>query len=147
MAPTYFDTGVFVTPLLKNRSDAVIDACRAWQERMRCGELKGITSYLTWDEVTHVAGRRHKSFSHADSSRAGELLLQLPNLSFVDVDHDVIAEAQRLLAMTHCRPRDAIHAATALLRAGGRLLTLDTDFTHSGVAGLQILPLLPEGDG
>ncbi len=124
----YVDTGVFVTPILKNRSDAVIDECLAWQEKMSCGQVTACTSWLTWDEVTYVAGRAGDGYDVGAAARAGELLLALPNLTFLDVDVEVISRAQTMLSAGAFRPRDCVHASTAVLHAGGLLVSLDSDF-------------------
>jgi len=135
----YFDTGVFVTPLLRNHSDAVVASCLDWQQRAAAGAITVVTSALTWDEVTWVAGRRRATaFDFTAAALVGKRLRTLPGLSWAAVDEKVLDLAGRLLAEARLRPRDAIHAATALMHANGRLLTLDGDFPHG-----QILPDRP----
>jgi hypothetical protein len=64
----YFDTGVFVTPILKNRPQAIVDACLAWRwhDGGRSGDL------LTWDEVAPSPAVFLPSTARA--SEAGRLL-------------------------------------------------------------------------
>ncbi|HEX8820663.1 MAG TPA: type II toxin-antitoxin system VapC family toxin [Archangium sp.] len=139
----YLDTGVIVTPLLKNREQSVIDECLGWMERVARGEVRARTSYLTWDEVTWVAGRASGAYDRQKAIVAGRLLLGLKNLEFVPVDEDVTRKAQELLTTFGFKPRDCIHASSALLHAGGELLTLDSGFvkdpTQSTAAGLKVV--------
>lgn len=125
----YFDTGVFVTPMLKNHSDSVVSSCLDWQQRAAAGVIAVVTSALTWDEVVWVAGRRRATaFDFAAAALAGQRIRALPRLTWVPVDGKILEVAQRLLAGAQLKPRDAIHAASALVHANGRMLTLDGDF-------------------
>lgn len=137
----YLDTGVWVTPLLANQPKAVIDACLAWQRRCATGEIAGVASTLVWDEVTFVAGRRRGlPFDFAAAAYAGALWRALPGLTVVDVNAEVLDLAQLLLQRHRLKPRDCIHAAAALIRAEGRLVTLDGDFPqHLALPGLAPL--------
>jgi predicted nucleic acid-binding protein len=139
----YLDTGVIVTPLLKNREQSVIDECRSWLERVAQGQVRALTSYLTWDEVTWVAGKASGAYDRQKAIAAGRLLLELKNLEFIPVDEDVTKGAQNLLAQFGFKPRDCIHASSALIHAGGELLTLDSGFvkdrTQSAAAGLKVV--------
>jgi len=47
--------------------------------------------------------------------KAGSALLSLPNIRFVDVTAPIIIRAQDLVDKYRLKPRDAIHAATALV--------------------------------
>jgi predicted nucleic acid-binding protein len=143
MKRCYLDTGVIVTPLLKNRDQSVIDECLDWMARVSRGEVRALTSYLTWDEVTWVAGRASGAYDRQKAIIAGRLLLGLKNLEFVPVDEAVTRKAQELLTHFGFKPRDCIHASSALLHAGGELLTLDSGFvkerTQSTAAGLKVV--------
>ena len=98
MGVRYLDTGVFVTPLLRNREPAVVAACEDWLRCVARGEFEAVTSYLTWDEVTHVAARVPKPYSHERARRASALLLGLGNLRFMPVDEAVVKTAEPLLS-------------------------------------------------
>lgn len=142
----YFDTGVFVTPLLKNRPQSVVDACLDWLRRVARGEVLAITSYLTWDEVSHVAGRAAGGvFDWVRAREAGRRLLDLTNLSFVPADGKVVEQAQSLLHRHKLKPRDSIHASSALLTADGRMVTLDFGFRTKvpSEVGLRLTELGP----
>lgn len=125
----YLDTGIFVTPILKNRPQPILDACLEWQRRAHAGEIQAVTSWLSWDEVAHVAGRVPKPFNRARAAEAGRLFRALRGLRFLAIDEEVIARAQELLVHVGNGPRDCIHAASALLHASGNLVTLDSGFT------------------
>lgn len=125
----YLDSGIWVTPLLANQPKGVIDACLAWQRRCASGEIAGVAASLVWDEVTYVAGRRRGlPFDFAAAAHAGALWRALPGLTVVEVGAEVLELAQTLLQRHRLKPRDCVHAATALLSAEGRLVTLDGDF-------------------
>jgi len=131
----YLDSGFFLTPLLNKREQSVIDKCAAWMMRVQYQEIAACTSWLTWDEVTWIAGRPSKGcpFDVRRAATAGQLLMELAGLAFLPVDEMVIRKAQELLTSSSClRPRDSIHASSALKSAGGNLVTLDADFEKDG---------------
>ncbi len=132
MTTYYLDTGVLVTPLLKNLPDEVTERCRSWMSLVARGEALAVTSTLTWDEVTWIAGRAGGSFSTERAVNAGELILGLENIRLVPVDEELLHRAQHLLSRFRLRPRDAIHAASAFEHADGRLVTIDRDFASLG---------------
>jgi len=137
----YFDSGIWLAPLLANQQPEVVDRCLNWQRRCADCEIKAVASTLVWDEVAFIAGRRRGlPFDFAAAARAGALWRALPGLEIVPVDAEVLGIAQQLLQHNRLRPRDSLHAASAMLRADGRLLTLDGDFPAGlSVAGLPRL--------
>ncbi|HEX8700337.1 MAG TPA: type II toxin-antitoxin system VapC family toxin [Myxococcaceae bacterium] len=149
MKSYYLDTGVIVTPLLKNQEGSIIEQCREWLERIARGEVQAKTSFLTWDEVIWVAGKgAEKVYNRARAVKAGELLLSLKNLEFVPVDEAVIRGAQQLIARFGLKPRDCIHASSALLHAQGELVSLDSGFwkepTLASSAGLKVTEIVTQ---
>lgn len=140
-ARLYVDSSVLVTPMLKNREQPVIDTCVRWLERAARNEIRLVTSWLTWDEVLYIAGRGGQSRYDRERAReAGERLLRLPAFAWVEIGEPVVTRAQALLGATSFRPRDCLHAATALLECGGRLLSLDSDFLKaSGTQGVKLV--------
>ena len=123
----YFDSGVFVTPIIKNRDPKVIGDCLSWQQRLQRAEIVGYTSYLTWDEVVYIAARASGAYDRTIATKAGDLFLSLPNLTFVPIDNHTVRGAQALLPHG-LRPRDSIHASSSLIHAGGNFVSLDIDF-------------------
>lgn len=124
----YFDSGVFVTPILKNRDANVIQQCLSWQSRIANRDVVAFTSALTWDEVVYIAGRSTGAFDRATAATAGELFLALPYLNHVAVDEPTIRQAQTILEGHGLKPRDSIHASSSLIHAGGNFVSLDIDF-------------------
>ncbi len=50
--------------------------------------------------------------------KQGMIFLELPNLRMLYIDSEVIARAQALLESYGLKPRDAIHAASAIVIRG-----------------------------
>lgn len=134
----YLDTSILVTPFLKNREQSVLDRCELLLERAASGHALVVTSWLTWDEATWAYGRAHGKFDRASAIALGEALLQVECLRFVSIDRATVTLANRLLAETGCRPRDCLHAASALIHASGRLFSLDSDFKSASLASLGL---------
>lgn len=144
MSRYYLDTSLFHAMLLAERTPAVVRACTSWLERAAAGEIDAVISTLTWDEVVYICGRAGKNpgqpsgYDHRRAAEAGRRLLDMRFLRLEAVDAVIVREATRLLARYPMRPRDCLHAALARERAGGRLVTLDSDFRR--------LDLLEGGD-
>lgn len=137
----YFDTGIFVTPILRNLPPDIVAACLEWQRRARDGGIEAVTCTLTWDEVAWIAGKPRKDarYDPERAAEAGRLLLQLPGLRFEPVDRGIVEEAERIVASHRLRPRDGIHAAAALALADARIVTVDPDFDPlSGAEGIGL---------
>ena len=139
----YVDTSVLATPVLKNQSAERILACDRFLQRAVNEGTALMTSWLTWDEFVWVVGRAGGPFDRQRAVVAGESLLEFPYLTFLPVDRRVIELANELMRETSCRPRDCIHAASALLHCHGALTSLDSDFEHAKTLrqGLKIHPL------
>lgn len=137
----YLDTSIIVTPLLKNREPEVLARCEAALERAAQGANVVVTSWLTWDESTWAFGRAAGRFDRQRAHSLGEALLAVEFLQFIPLNRQIVALANELLGSTGCRPRDCLHAATAILHAGGRLASLDSDFRAQQLArhGLVVL--------
>ncbi len=126
----YLDSNIFLYPIL----DPGIKGEKASQflEKVIEGKFWAATSVLTFDEVFWTA---KKEGGHEDAVRAGEAILGLSNLRFLDANLDTIFKAFEIIKETKLDPRDAIHASSALL-AGIRLIVSDdTDFDR--VKGLK----------
>ncbi len=92
----------------------------------------GCTSALTCDEV-HYKLLRLKDRETANDWLAR--LLAAPEIRLLPADATVLQRALRLLERTELLPRDAIHAATALLAGAKVVLSEDSDFDR--VEGLR----------
>ncbi|MBS7629664.1 type II toxin-antitoxin system VapC family toxin [Candidatus Bathyarchaeota archaeon] len=54
--------------------------------------------------------------------------LKLPNIKMLRVDSEIILHAQNLLEKYSLKPRDAIHAATAIRNGINKIMSYDSDF-------------------
>jgi len=75
------------------------------------GDFVAFTSSLTWDEVVYAV---RKVAGVEESIEIGKLMLKIPFLKFLEVNHTVCEEAQKIIEKYKVMPRDAIHAALAL---------------------------------
>jgi len=100
-------------------------SCRDIITKVVSGELDAATSFLTWDEIVYAL----KKLLEADiAKKEGEKFINLPNLEFIKVDRAIILKAQDFIAKYSIDPRDAIHAATAIVRGANEIISDDSDF-------------------
>jgi len=97
------------------------------------------TSWLSWDEATWAYGRAAGRFDRQRAVSLGETLLAVEFLYFIPLNREVVALANDLLSKTGCRPRDCLHAASALLHADGRMASLDSDFRSEQLADVGLV--------
>ncbi len=105
---------------------------RDYLKRIQDGELQGATSALTYDEIFWVT-KKHRSFEGA--LIASKAFLGMSNLTILPVDADVLWQAHKLSTKYKLHPRDAIHAACALLNNISTIISEDEDFDR--VKGLE----------
>ncbi len=60
--------------------------------------------------------------------RQGRSFFGLPNLRLLSFDSEILFEAQELVEEYALKPRDAIHAATAMRNKITEILSYDADF-------------------
>ncbi len=122
----YIGSNVFIYPVIYD-PDAIPEAARARAglEEISSGSIEACTSTLTWDEVTWVTWRL---FGPQKAAAQGASFLRLPNLRLLKVDYEIISKAQTLLGKYGLKPRDAIHAATAIASRIDKILSYDEDF-------------------
>lgn len=122
----YVDSNLFIYPIIYDPS-AIPEAARAKAKLLEIasGSMKACTSTLTWDEVTRVTRRL---FGSEKAAEQGASFLKLPNLKLLKVDVEIVSHAQALLERHNLKPRDAIHAATALKNGISKILSYDEDF-------------------
>jgi len=65
-----------------------------------------------------------------DAVSAGYKLLAFPKLKLLEVNEAVIFKAQWIIERYSLRPRDAIHAATALVSGESLIVSDDKDFDN-----------------
>lgn len=123
----YLDANVFIYAALQEPKD--IPKARvavSYLQRLGKGKIEAATSILSWDEVMWVALRLLDERS--DATELGKWFLRLPNLIFLPVTNEVALRAQGLVESHGLKPRDAIHAASALTSHVAELLSDDSIF-------------------
>jgi predicted nucleic acid-binding protein len=123
MNTKYVDSNVFIYPVLF--ADAKAERCRAILKQIVDHELTAVTNVLTWDEFVYIVQR---VLGRAVAVAEGQKFLQFPHLTFLRTDVTLLMKAQRLLSEYNIRPRDAIHAATALAYGTREIVSDDSDF-------------------
>lgn len=128
----YTDGGVLVLSLTADERAPYVSQCKRFVESFVRGERTVSTSVLTWDEVVYVLRRL---LGPEDSREKAEDLLALPNLIWIPADLAVIRAASALYRSLPMRPRDAIHASSAI-QAGERDIVSE-DKAFDRVPGLR----------
>ena len=93
--------------------------------KVACGELEAGTSVLSWDEVQHAL---RKKVGKEQAIELSKSLLMMNNLLWFNADASLIEKAQSLTEEYNLLPRDAIHAATAILNGCKEIVSDDKDF-------------------
>ena len=108
----YVDSNIFLYPVIY-KLETVEEAreSRDFLLKISEGLIEACTATIIWDEVVWVV---RKVFGLKPSIELGRRFLEFPNLKLLSVKRSVILRAQRLMEKYKIKPRDAIHAATAL---------------------------------
>ncbi len=130
----YIDANVFIYAALYEgpKAQAAAELVRG----LAVASRHACTSVLALDEVVYATGKAHGRQKAIVESRK---LLLLPGLQILDATADDWSRALDLMADSRLKPRDALHAATALAHGCKRVVSDDSDF--DGVKGLRRLPL------
>lgn len=121
----YLDTNIFLYP--QTGANTLSGACVAILEKAARGQISAGTSVLTWDEF-HYALQKKKELGKSAATTQSKLFLQLPGITFFAVTLDIVSKAQEIVELCHLDPRDAIHAATAILNGCKEIVSDDKDF-------------------
>ncbi|MBI4174375.1 MAG: type II toxin-antitoxin system VapC family toxin [Candidatus Aenigmarchaeota archaeon] len=132
----YADANVFLFAILNDKNEPMAKASTSILDKVVESEVRIATSFLTWDEVVWNVRKRLGS-DLADSE--GRKFLRFPGLDFIAVDEAIIALAQSLMEKYKLKPRDAIHAASALSRGIKQIVSNDPDF--DAVKELKRIPI------
>ncbi len=119
----YIDSNIFIYATINN--DEIGEQCRDFLRKVAEKEIKASTSFLTWDEVVYSI-RKNKGKEIAD--KEGEKLLKFPNIEFIKVESNIMSKAQEVMIKYNLKPRDSIHAATAITKEINQIKSDDSDF-------------------
>ncbi len=120
---SYLDANIFLYAILYE--DEKANACKRLITEIIGGKKEGSTSILSWDEIVFIV---HKNLGKDNAAREGRKFLELPNLVFIKADEKIIQQAQKLIEKYNLKPRDAIHAASALTNNIKEIISDDPDF-------------------
>lgn len=123
MMKKYLDTTTFTYAILYE--DAKADNCKNLVKDIANNLVLGFTSVITWDEIVYTV---KKTLGRELSREEGKKFLQLPRLNIVKLDIGILAKAQELIEKYSINPRDALHAATAILQNIQEIVSDDEDF-------------------
>lgn len=121
----YIDANVFAFASASEAAFAETVNSQRILSKIANNELSASTSVLTWDEVVWAC---KKDLPFKDALVKGNAILIFPNLAVLDASLAVVRIAAELAAIYNLKPRDAIHAATAILSGEKEIITDDSDF-------------------
>lgn len=126
----YLDSNLIIYAILDETD--LGEWARGVLERVQNEEMPACTSFLTFDEVFYKVNKI-KGIDVAVQNL--EAFLTMPNMRFFDVNDGVIWKALELIKEYKILPRDAIHAATALIAGAETIYSEDGDFDN--IRGLK----------
>ena len=133
----YLDANVFIFAAVVGEAvDQNAVQSKQILQKIADGRILASTSILTWDEIIWAC---RASMPLREAVSKGEIVLTLPNLSAKDATALIVKKAAVLAIECSLRPRDAIHAATAILHGEREIITDDADFDK--VDGLKRITL------
>ena len=118
----YLDSNVFIYATINTKD--LGEKARALLQKIQQGEEEAETSALTFDEVFWAI----KKHGQEAAFEACQALLNLPNLEIAAFDRELALSALQLIKQHHLAPRDAIHAATAILGKADIIVSTDAHF-------------------
>ncbi|MBI2172853.1 MAG: type II toxin-antitoxin system VapC family toxin [Candidatus Aenigmarchaeota archaeon] len=130
----YIDANVFLSAALYDDEEARLT--REFLTDIAGGKRAAYTSVLTWDEIVWVV---KKMLDSARAKQEGKKFMEFPNLVLLPAEPLIIDNAQNLMEKYNLKPRDAIHAATAISRGIREIISDDPDF--DSVKELKRIPI------
>ena len=118
----YLDSTVFLNAILDTES--LGENSRKLLEKVEEGEIKASTSVLSFDEIAWIV-KKHRNYE--TSLVAVKDFLDI-SIKFIDVNYETICLSYDLMKKYKLRPRDAIHAASALSKNIKIIISEDDDF-------------------
>ncbi len=119
----YLDSNLVIYAILDEKDTG--DWARGLLEKVQNEEMPACTSFLTFDEVFYKV---NKIKGTKIALKNLEAFLTMPNMRFFNVDDSVIWRSLELIKEYRILPRDAIHAATALIAGAETIYSEDADF-------------------
>ena len=121
----YIDANVFIYSVLyAEEQEPKVKYVRQILQSIEKGELSAYTSTLTWDEVVWIV---RKEMGRDEVLSQGQKLLGFSNLNWINVDENILSNAQALMNKYNLHPRDSIHVASALSRKINVIISDDSD--------------------
>jgi predicted nucleic acid-binding protein len=117
------DAGVFIFAALNRQ--VIGKRARSLIQRIAEGKEEAASCALSVDEIVWVVSKHR---SRQDALDAGRAFLTVPNLKILPVNQDAILSALTLMRRYELDPRDAIHAATAVLSRCTTIVSADAHF-------------------
>ena len=125
----YLDANIFIFAAMN--TEELGEKARALLKRIQLGEEKAETSALTFDEVFWVVRKHNLELAFETC----EALLNFPNIEIVPANRELAASAVQIMRECGLRPRDALHAATAITEKADCIVSTDPHFDR--VRGLK----------
>ncbi|MEM3442786.1 MAG: type II toxin-antitoxin system VapC family toxin [Candidatus Bathyarchaeia archaeon] len=119
----YLDSNIFIYAAIDN--GGMGEKARTLLRKVQQGEEEASSSALTFDELV-LAVKKYRSMD--DAINVGEAFLNFPNIKIVAVDDELLVQALNIIKKYKLDPRDAIHAATAILKKAEAIVTTDPQF-------------------
>ena len=117
------DSNVFIYAALNTEEPG--NKARFLLQKIRKGEEQAKTSALTIDEILWNV-KKHRNLD--DALDAGDAFLNFPNLELAPVTGELVAFALSIMRKYRIDPRDAIHAATAIVDKVDYIVSSDPHF-------------------
>ncbi|MBI2632066.1 type II toxin-antitoxin system VapC family toxin [Candidatus Pacearchaeota archaeon] len=119
----YLDTNIFVYSAINKNEKG--KECIALLTNLIENNETSCTSVLTWDEIVYTIWKKEGKELALEEGRK---FLNLPNIILIEATNKVIFKSQELIENYSLKPRDAIHAATAILNKCKEIYSDDPDF-------------------
>lgn len=130
---TYLDTNVFVYAFVN--TDVFGEQARDILDKVVRGRLKACTSFLTYDEFMWSVG---KLAGRAKARTYVQEVFRMKHLECIPLDEKIVWQAHELLANEQLNPRDALHAASALVIGAERIVSEDKEFSKLGLSVVKM---------
>ena len=117
---------MFLYPIVYD-SKVIVEAkkSRDFLFKIAQGDVEACTATITWDEIAWIV---RKVFGFEFSAVESKKFLAFPNLKLLGVKKSTVFKAQEIMEKYKMKPRDAIHAATALENRVFDIVSYDKDF-------------------